>query len=93
MSLLWLSVQSVDVLAKGNLSAGAEEITIHLGSEESDYALEPRRIKMETGQSYRLEFVSRGFKEYVIHAPEFFNNVWVRVVESQWYKFDHRANS
>lgn len=80
---LWASlfVVTTPLYAKGNLSAGAIEIEIELGSDKSDYHLEPKNIKLETGQAYRFEFEAQGFKEYKFHAPEFFADVWIRDIE------------
>ena len=75
---LWLG-QSAE--AAGDLAIKAEKLTLKLGSEKSDYALEPKRFHLTTGKAYRLRIVSKGFKEYEMEAEEFFRNVWLRKIE------------
>lgn len=81
LTIALLFMTSAPSYAKGNLSAGAQSIEIELGSDESDYHLEPKKISLETGKAYEFEFESQGFKEYRFVAPEFFANIWIRSVE------------
>ncbi len=67
--------------AEGDLAIRAKELTLQLGSEDSDYYMSTKEFSLETGQAYELEISSFGFKEYVFSAPDFFRNIWVRKIE------------
>ena len=69
------------VLSKGDLAIRSKKIELRLGSEKSDYEMSQRSINLETGQAYRLEISSMGFKEYEFEAEEFFKNIWIRKIE------------
>ena len=69
------------VLSKGDLAIRSKKIELKLGSEKSDYEMSQRSINLETGQAYRLEISSMGFKEYEFEAEEFFKNIWIRKIE------------
>ena len=69
------------VLSKGDLAIRSKKIELRLGSEKSDYEMSQRSIDLETGQAYRLEISSMGFKEYEFEAEEFFKNIWIRKIE------------
>ena len=69
------------VLSKGDLAIRSKKIELKLGSEKSDYEMSQRLINLETGQAYRLEISSMGFKEYEFEAEEFFKNIWIRKIE------------
>ena len=63
------------ILSKGDLAIRSKKIELRLGSEKSDYEMSQRSINLETGQAYRLEISSMGFKEYEFEAEEFFKNI------------------
>ena len=67
--------------AKGDLALRSKKIVLQLGSEKSDYDMSTKEIKLETGNAYRLEISSLGFKEYEFEAEEFFENIWIRKIE------------
>ena len=69
------------VLSEGDLAIRSKKIELKLGSEKSDYEMSQRSINLETGQAYRLEISSMGFKEYEFEAEEFFKNIWIRKIE------------
>ena len=69
------------ILSKGDLAIRSKKIELRLGSEKSDYEMSQRSINLETGQAYRLEISSMGFKEYEFEAEEFFKNIWIRKIE------------
>lgn len=69
------------VLSKGDLAIRSKKIELRLGSKKSDYEMSQRSINLETGQAYRLEISSMGFKEYEFEAEEFFKNIWIRKIE------------
>ncbi len=70
-------------LAKGDLAIKAEKLApLVLGSDESDYAMSVKEYKLETGKAYRWTIISNRFKKYVIVAPEFFRNIWIRKLEA-----------
>lgn len=67
--------------AEGDLAIKAEKLTLRLGSQKSDYAMEPKQFRLTTGKAYRLEIISQGFKDYELEAEDFFRNVWLRKIE------------
>ena len=67
--------------ADGDLAIRAKELTLELGSKDSDYYMSTKEFTLETGQAYELEISSFGFKEYVFSAPDFFRDIWVRKIE------------
>ncbi len=67
--------------AKGDLALRSKKVELQLGSEKSDYDMSTKEIKLETGNAYRLEISSLGFKEYEFEAEEFFENIWIRKIE------------
>ena len=75
-------------IAKGDLAIRAKKLELKLGSEKSDYDMSQKVFEMETGQAYRLEISSMGFKEYEIEAEDFFRNIWVRSVEIEGIELD-----
>ncbi|MCW8886800.1 MAG: copper-binding protein [Motiliproteus sp.] len=82
-SVITLVTATAGVQAKGDLTRKPQELPdLVLGSDVSDYAMSHKEYKMETGQSYKLNIVSSGLKEYAIEAPEFFASIFLRKVEA-----------
>ena len=76
---------------EGDLAIRAKKLTLELGSKQSDYSLTPKTIEMVSGQAYRLEITSYGFKEYEIEAEEFFRNCWIRKIEIEGVELEVSA--
>ncbi|MBC6444125.1 MAG: copper-binding protein [Alphaproteobacteria bacterium GM202ARS2] len=70
-------------ISEGDLAIKAENITLHLGSADSDYHTEPKTMNLTTGQAYRLEIIAHGYKSYTWQAEEFLENVWLRSIEAE----------
>ncbi|MBC6496877.1 MAG: copper-binding protein [Alphaproteobacteria bacterium GM7ARS4] len=71
------------VYSTGDLAIRATGISLQLGNDKSDYAVEPKTISLETGKAYALDIISHGFKEYRFRADRFFQNVWIRKIEAE----------
>ena len=67
--------------AKGDLATKAKKIKLALGSKDSDYAMSQKQYRLETGQAYRWQIKSSGFKPYQLEAEEFFRNIWIRRIK------------
>ncbi len=82
ITLLFVALVSISPAhGEGDLAIRAKPLTLELGSEESDYFMSTKAFTLETGQAYRLEISSFGFKEYVFSAPDFFRDIWIRKIE------------
>ncbi len=68
--------------AKGNMAKKVYRLEpLVLGDgEENDFAVSRKEVKLETGKYYVLPVTAKGFKEYRLEAPEFFQNIWVSQV-------------
>ncbi|MBC8269192.1 MAG: hypothetical protein H8E36_10625 [Rhodospirillaceae bacterium] len=72
----------VAVEAKGNMAKKVYRLEpLILGDgEENDFAVSRKEVKLETGKYYVLPVTAKGFKEYRLEAPDFFQNIWVSQV-------------
>lgn len=68
--------------AKGNMAKKVHRLeALVLGDgEENDFAVSRKEVKLETGKYYVLPVTAKGYKEYRLESPSFFQNIWVSQV-------------
>ncbi|MDO6459379.1 hypothetical protein Q4485_01570 [Granulosicoccaceae sp. 1_MG-2023] len=78
-----LLVFSSSLLAEGDLTRRPEKLPeLVLGNYDDFFHMTEKRYDLETGKAYSLKIVSSGMTEYAIHAPEFFDSIYLRKVEA-----------
>ena len=71
------------LLAEGDLTRKPEKLPdLVLGNYDDFFHMTHKRYDLETGKSYSLKIISSGMTEYVIHAPKFFESIFLRKVEA-----------
>lgn len=81
-SALFLLMTPAPAWAGGDLTRKVNRLpALEFGDgEENDYAVNRRETRIETGKLYVLPIVAKGYKEYRLEAPKFFQNIWISQV-------------